>query len=136
LVRGYDVDDFEPSECTTTPGSNSCPEFDRLVGSRMAVVNFEARVPLFGVEDFGLVELPSFPTELGIFVDGGVAWSSGDSPELRYDEDTTERVPVWSAGVTLRTILLGALPLELYYAKPFQRPDEDGVFGFLIAPGW
>jgi Tol biopolymer transport system component len=136
LVRGYAVGDIDPSECTTTPGSDSCPEFDRLIGSRMAVVNLEARFPLFGVEDFGLVELPSLPTELGVFLDGGVAWSSGDSPELRFDEETPDRVPVWSAGVTLRMLLLGALPLEFYYAKPFQRPQEDWVFGFNIAPGW
>ena len=136
LVRGYSVGDIDPSECTTIPGSTACPEFDRLVGSRMAVVNLEARFPLFGVEDFGLVELPSLPTELGVFVDGGVAWSSGQSPELRFEEDTVERVPVWSAGVTLRMLQLGALPLEFYYAKPFQRPEEDWVFGFLIAPGW
>jgi hypothetical protein len=136
LVRGYAVGDIDPSECTTVPGSDGCPEFDRLIGSRMAVVNLEARVPLFGVEDYGLVELPHLPTELGVFLDGGVAWSSGESPELRFDQDTPERVPVWSAGVTLRMLLLGALPLEFYYAKPFQRPQEDWVFGFLIAPGW
>ena len=25
---------------------------------------------------------------------------------------------------------------QFYYAKPFQRPEEDWVTGFVIAPGW
>jgi hypothetical protein len=136
LVRGYSVDSFELSECSSVPDSNACPEFDRMVGSRMAVFNLEARLPLFGVEDYGLIEFRAMPTEVGLFFDGGVAWSEGQSPRWAFDEDTADRVPVFSAGISLRTLLLGALPLEFYYAKPFQRPDESGVFGFLIAPGW
>ena len=136
LVRGYSVDSFELRECTDLPGTEECPEFDRMVGSRMAVVNLEARVPLFGVEDFGLIEFRALPTELALFVDGGVAWDQGESPRWAFEKDTTDRVPVFSAGVSLRMLLLGALPLEFYYAKPFQRPEESGVFGFVIAPGW
>ena len=136
LVRGYSVDSFELRECTLVPGSNACPEYDRMLGSRMAVVNLEARVPLFGVEDFGLVEFRALPTELALFVDGGVAWTEEESPRFAFEEDTADRVPVFSAGVSLRMLLLGALPLEFYYAKPFQRPEESGVFGFVIAPGW
>jgi hypothetical protein len=137
LVRGYSVDSFELSECTAIPGSDACPEFDRMIGSRMAVFNLEARLPLFGVEEYGLIELPSFPAELALFVDGGVAWSEGESPQWTFERDpTSERIPVVSAGASLRLLLLGALPLEFYYAKPFQRPREDWVFGFTIAPGW
>ena len=135
-MRGYAIDSFRLEECTPIPDSAECPEFDRLVGSRMAVVNLELRVPLFGFEDYGLVRFPALATELVGFVDGGVAWTKGESPQLRYAEDSPERVPVFSAGVAARTVLLGVLPLELYYAWPLQRPEENGVFGVLIATGW
>lgn len=136
LVRGYDVDSFELSECTRPEGSTACPEFDRLLGSRMAVAGAELRVPLFGSEEYGLFELPFLPTELLAFVDLGVAWTEDESPELDFVEDSVERVPVASAGVGLRVLLGGYIPIQVYYAHPFQRPQEDGVFGFLIASGF
>jgi Tol biopolymer transport system component len=137
LVRGYELGDIDLDECTPLPDNpNACPEFDRLVGSRIAVANLELRVPLFGVEGYGLFTLPFLPTELSAFVDAGTAWTEDESPELRYEERTTERVPVVSAGVSARVLLGGFAVLELYYAKPFQRPGEDWVTGFVIAPGW
>src|SRR5262249_24382626 len=36
LVRGYDINSFDPSECVAT-ASSSCPAFDRLLGSRLLV---------------------------------------------------------------------------------------------------
>ena len=33
-------------------------------------------------------------------------------------------------------LLLSYIPLEFYYAKPFQRPGTGWVFGFNIIPGW
>ena len=38
-------------------------------------------------------------------------------------------------GAGLR-ILLSYIPIEIYAAKPFQRPDESVVYGFNIIPGW
>ncbi len=136
LVRGYAIGDIGLSECTRTGTPGACPEFDRLVGSRIAVANLELRVPLFGVEELGLFQLRWLPTELALFADAGAAWNQGETPHWRFERDTPERVPVVSAGVAARILLLGALPLELYYAKPFQRPHESGVWGFLITPGW
>lgn len=137
LVRGYEFGDINPSECTPVPGDTSaCPEFDRLVGSRVAVANLELRLPLLGVEGYGLIRAPFLPTDLSFFVDAGAAWTKGVTPELRFDRNTTDRVPVVSAGVSARMLLGGFAVLEFYYAKPFQRPQEDWVTGFLIAPGW
>src|SRR5690606_32250691 len=45
LVRGYEPGSFESSECTITE-VGSCPEFDRLSGSRILVFNGEARMPV------------------------------------------------------------------------------------------
>lgn len=137
LVRGYEVGDFNLEECTVVAGNpNSCPEFDRLIGSKIAVANLELRVPLFGVRGFGLIELPFLPTELAAFVDAGVAWTENESPELRFERDSIERVPVVSAGLSARVLLGGFAVLQFYYARPFQRADEDWVTGFVISPGW
>jgi hypothetical protein len=54
-----------------------------------------------------------------------------------YERDTSDRVPVASAGIATRIALGGYLPLQFYYAFPLNRPrEEGGVFGFTIAPGW
>jgi len=137
LVRGYELGDIGLSECTPVAGNTqACPEFDRLVGSRLAVANLELRMPLLGVEGYGLIRAPFLPTDLNLFVDAGTAWSKGQTPKLRYVTNTTERVPVVSAGVSARILLGGFAVLEFYYAKPFQRPQESWVTGFLISPGW
>ncbi|HEV2854069.1 MAG TPA: BamA/TamA family outer membrane protein [Thermoanaerobaculia bacterium] len=137
LVRGYELGDIGLSECTPVPGdTTACPEFDRLVGSRIAVANLELRLPLLGVEGYGLIRASFLPTDLNFFVDAGTAWSKGITPDVRFDRNSIDRIPVVSAGVSARILLGGFAVLEFYYAKPFQRPNESWVTGFLIAPGW
>jgi len=136
LVRGYELGSFDLDECTPVPDSNRCPEFDRLIGSRIAVLNMELRLALLGTEDFGLFSVPAAPTELVFFIDAGAAWSSGRSVDLTFDRHSLERVPVVSAGIGARTLALGALPIEVFYAHPYQRPRKDSVFGFRIAVAW
>jgi len=134
LVRGYDIGSIGLDECRGS--SQSCPVFDRLIGSRIAVANAEVRIPLFGTKEFGLLS-GFIPTELAPFVDAGVAWTKNTHPKLRFttDASTPERVPVVSAGVSIR-MLLSYIPLEFYWARPFQRPDRGWQFGFNIMPGW
>jgi dipeptidyl aminopeptidase/acylaminoacyl peptidase len=137
LIRGYDVNTFEPEECTGSPDSQAgCPQFDRLVGSRMAVANVELRIPLFGTEAFGLLNVPFLPLEIAPFADAGVAWTRNESPDLRFDRNTSDRVPVFSAGISSRLNLFGAAVLEIYWAHPFQRPLSGAHFGFQLLPGW
>jgi len=135
LVRGYDQNSFDVDECTRTL-NNSCPEFNRLVGSRIAVANIEWRIPLVGTEELGLVNLPIIPVEIAPFFDAGLAWTRDSSPNLTFARISDERVPVFSTGITSRFNLLGYIILEMYYAYPFQRPDKGWHFGFNIAPGW
>ena len=138
LVRGYDVNDFDASECTALAGvgGNECPEFDRLLGSRIGVANFEIRFPLLGVREFGLINFPYLPTEIAPFFDVGAAWSKDDSPELTFSRNTNTRVPVFSTGISARMNVLGYMVLEAYYAYPFQRPERGAHFGFVLSPGW
>ena len=78
-MRGYDVNTFEASECTFTP-IGSCPEFDRLLGSRDAVVNAEVRAPLAGLFNRQLDYGP-IPVELFFRVlRRGVAWTRNVRP--------------------------------------------------------
>ncbi|HEY5610879.1 MAG TPA: BamA/TamA family outer membrane protein, partial [Thermoanaerobaculia bacterium] len=135
LVRGYDIDDIDVAECGNFEATNRCPVFDRLIGSRLAVASAELRAPLFGPEGYGLIKTAILPTEIVAFADMGVAWTEDEDPEFKYDTKSPERVPAFSVGVAAR-ILLAYIPIELYYAKPLQRPQEDWVFGFYIRPGW
>jgi Tol biopolymer transport system component len=136
LVRGYAVESFDANECTGLNVSGICPEFERLRGSRLAVASAEFRIPLLGTEQLGLIRTRLVPVEIAPFFDAGVAWSSTQSPELRVDTRSPDRVPVFSAGVTARINVLGFAVLEAYYAYPFQRPEKGAHFGFQLAPGW
>lgn len=135
LVRGYSNASFSTGECTRT-ASGGCAEFQRLVGSKIGVANAEIRLPVLGAEPLALFSTGFIPTTLVGFFDAGVAWTGNDLPELRWDRRTAERVPVFSAGVSLRVNILGYLVTEFYYAAPFQRPETPGTFGFTISPGW
>lgn len=135
FMRGYAPESFNLSECTAQDG-DSCPEFNRLYGHRVGVVNVELRVPFLGVEQLGLINFPYLPTELVAFTDVGMAWNRDAPIDFTFDRTTSARVPVVSAGFSARTNILGFLILETYYAFPFQRPDKGWHWGFSIIPGW
>ena len=135
-VRGYDPRSFERQECTKTGQSDECPAFSRLTGSKVGIFNAEVRLPLFGTQQYGLLNFRYLPTELLAFFDGGVAWTSKNSPSLEWATDTQERVPVFSTGVGARFNIFGYIVAQVYYVYPFQRPDKGAHFGFVLAPGW
>ncbi len=142
FIRGYSFSSFDNlDECTPT-AQGICAEQNRLLGTRMATASVELRVPLLGTESFGLLNFPYLPTELTFFLDGGVAWTANEAPELGSVKDwfkssrTAERIPVLSTGVSTRVNLFGYTVLEIFYAKPFQRPIKGSHFGFQIIPGW
>ncbi len=137
LVRGYAWESFENSECAAgSSAADSCPTINRLRGQRIGVMNLEMRIPFIGVEEYGLINFPFLPTELVAFADAGLAWNTNDQFNLEISRSSTDRVPVMSTGVSLRSNLLGFLILEAYYAYPWQRPDKGWHWGFQIAPGW
>jgi hypothetical protein len=131
LVRGYDVNSFDQSECVATTAS-SCPAFDRLMGSRLLVGNVEFRFPL--LRPFGANQkmYGPLPVEVALFVDGGVAWNRGEKPSLLGGS----RDGVASAGLALRVNLFGVAVGELDFARPFQRPGRGWTFQFNLAPGF
>jgi Tol biopolymer transport system component len=155
FIRGYGYNSFRPEECV---GANSCPVFERLFGSRIIVGNAEFRIPLFGTPEFGLINFPIIPLEVSPFFDAGVAYTGDQNPDFRISTtggaapaDCTnpsptgtssqfivcsDRIPVFSTGLSFRANVLGYLILEAYMAHPFQRPGRNWVWGFQLAPGW
>ena len=150
FIRGYDYGSFTPEECGASQVGGEggvCPVRNRLFGHKVAVLSGELRMPLLGVEQYGLLTFPFVPTELVAFADGGLAWDSHlrnadgslqmpDEPVLKFSRSSNERIPVFTAGIGARFNVLGFMVLEAYYAYPFQRPDKGGHWGFHFAPGW
>jgi hypothetical protein len=141
LIRGYGFDTFGPQDCTPTTGGSlggsTCPQFDRLLGSRIATVNAEFRIPIFGARGLGLIETMALPPlEISPFIDAGVAWTSTSSPVWEFSKNSTERTPVFAGGVASRLNAFGFAIIEVFYARPFQRPGRGGVWGFTLQPGW
>ena len=93
LMRGYSVGSFSQSECGTTSGITSCPAFDRLLGSKLAVASFEIRIPVFGVPEYGLLNVPFLPMTLAPFVDAGVAWTRKHAAELLVERRHEPELP-------------------------------------------
>jgi hypothetical protein len=132
LVRGYDVDSFEPNECVPN-ATGSCPAFDRLIGSRIAVVNAEARLPMFGFG--GNLNYGPIPTELFAFFDAGVAWTDDLDPQIGNFGD---REWVKSVGVGARVNVFGYFLAEFNLARPLDRPgrQDNWMFVFNLRPGF
>jgi Tol biopolymer transport system component len=130
LVRGYDSYSFQSDECQSSDGS--CPVFDRLLGSRVAIVNAEMRVPLwalFGGSNF----YGPLPVELALFADSGVAWGQTNSQQFAQGPN---KDPVSSAGVAVRANLFGFAIAELDYVRPLDRPQRGWLWQFNLMPGF
>jgi hypothetical protein len=127
LVRGYDPNNFTASEYS---------QFNRIIGSRIGVFNAELRLPLFGNEEFGLINFPYLPTDLAVFFDGGVAWDANSPPKIEWSATSSERIPVFSTGVAARINILGYLVGQVFWVYPFQRPEKGAHFGFALSPAW
>jgi Tol biopolymer transport system component len=139
LIRGYDANSFYRNGTTSTGAG----EFDinQLVGSRIAVANFELRLPFTGPKKLAAIESKFLFSDLNLFFDMGIAYDNDSKVAFRSSPRTIngylERIPATSAGVSLRVNVFGYFILEPYYAIPFQRKDvKTGIFGLTFAPGW
>jgi hypothetical protein len=130
LVRGYDAYSFEASECTFA-ADDSCPEFDRLQGSRIAVFNGEVRVPVGGIFT-GNLDYGPIPAELFGFFDAGVAWTRDERPTLANGT----RSWVSSAGIGARVNVFGYMVAEFNLARPIDRPAQGWMFVFNMRPSF
>ncbi|WP_443147246.1 basic secretory protein-like protein [Pedobacter sp. GR22-6] len=157
LIRGY-----EANSLYNNTSSSTGFDINQLSGSKIAVANFEIRLPFTGPKKLAQIPSKFLFTDLNLFFDAGLAWNQGSKvvfksqPEnnmnpLLNDQGmevkdsngntvyttTNERVPALSAGISVRVNVFGYFVLEPYYAFPFQRTDvKGGVFGLTFAPGW
>jgi Tol biopolymer transport system component len=130
LVRGYDQYSFESTECVGGT-AGSCPAFDRLVGSRVAIANAELRFPVWGA--FGGDQFYGpLPIEAAIFTDAGVAW--GRSERVGTIEGDSR--PVVSVGAALRVNVLGFMVAEINYVRPLDRPGRGWMWQWVLRPGF
>ncbi len=146
-VRGYSEGNVE--QLLAQNGTN----IDQLFGSKVFISNFEVRIPFTGPKQLSLIGSNFLFTDLNFFVDGGVAFYDFDqfqgdvalldgegNPILDFNGDPIidllEAEPIFSAGVSLRANLFGALILEPYYTFPLQGKNTSGVFGLNVIPGW
>jgi hypothetical protein len=151
LIRGYESQTFYNNSKSPTNGFT----IDQLFGSRIAVANFEVRLPFTGPEKLAVIKSKFLFSDLNFFFDAGLAWSPTDKVTLGKPQyvktvqvldpttgttspnDVYSHVPATSAGVSLRINVFGAFILEPYLAIPFQRTDVSyPVFGLNFAPGW
>ena len=130
LVRGYDVNSFTPSDCTPNALS-TCPEFDRLIGSRVLVLNGEVRAPLMGLFT-GRLDYGPLPVEVFGFADSGVAWTAVDKPKFAGGS----RPWVTSVGAGARVNVFGYLVAEFNLARPLDRLQQGWTFVFNLQPGF
>ena len=153
FVRGYSSSSIlgEPQCRGNDP--NECG-LASLYGSRMALGSIELRLPLLGPEVLGVSTFKYLPTDLVLFADAGVAWTS-ETLDITDPSNTAFRNsqsvfqqgrgategrtvtarPVTSAGISARVNVLGSAVFEVFYARTFQR-DRPWDFGLVLRPGW
>jgi hypothetical protein len=149
FVRGYSRSSIlNEDRCRL---QNEC-DLAHLYGSRLALGSAEIRLPLLGPEVLGVSTFQYLPTDLVLFADAGVAWTSetlsvsepgeiafrnqfATREGLRTGSGTTAARPVTSAGVSARVNVLGAAIFEVFYARTFQR-QQPWDFGLILRPGW
>lgn len=134
LVRGYTYASLAEGECAA---SVTCPAFNQLIGSRVAVFNAEFRFFLIRNLTLGFLPIGFPPIEGALWYDAGLAWNGSSSIRLTrspgQDLDTV-RSPVTSYGVGLRVNLFGLTVLRLDYAIPNQRPGRGGYWILSLGP--
>jgi hypothetical protein len=130
LVRGYDYGSFRASECGNSL-DGTCPAIDRLIGSRMAVVNAEFRFPLWGAFG-GRNFYGPLPIELAVFGDAGRAWNQSNSVLFAG----IDRKWVRSVGAAARINLMGFAVAEIDYVRPLDRPGRGWMWQFNLSPGF
>ncbi len=149
LIRGYEANSFYNNSGGSNTSSNGFT-IDQLIGNRLAVANFEIRLPFTGPKKLSVVESKFLFSELNLFFDAGLAWNKGDRVDLSKKSPSqiglgsngfpiyeNVRVPALSAGISTRVNVFGYFVLEPYLAFPFNRTDvSKPVFGLAFSPGW
>lgn len=152
FVRGYQ-DVF--SDAQVNPEIN----FDRMIGSKIAMVSAEVRLPFTGPRQLALIPTSFLLSDLVVFVDAGTAFDTfgqlrdgratnviltdddGNTIDLNGDGipdrgiENVRPLLAASAGVATRVNLGGILIIEPFYARQLVS-NGRWDFGFNFIPGW
>ncbi|GIW51430.1 MAG: peptidase S9 [Gemmatimonadales bacterium] len=148
LIRGYTAGSFRRNECLfDLAGSiTGCSALDQLIGSRIAVTNFELRFPLIQNLTLGVLPIRLPPIEGALFFDMGMAWNrehnfwdlfrDGGTVQLsrRGENKDVVRQPLKSWGLSIRGNLLGFVVLRADYTKPLDRPGQSAYWTLSLGP--
>ncbi len=127
LVRGYQYGSFSTQEYVDNSST-----FNRIIGSKIIVANFELRFPLLGLFGIGEGYYGFLPLEFGGFFDSGLAWDRYDKPWFAGGD----RKPVSSTGLVARLNLFGYLIGEVDYVRPLNRPGKGWIWEFNLSQGF
>ncbi|HPI06210.1 MAG TPA: hypothetical protein PLM41_07495 [Saprospiraceae bacterium] len=124
--------------------TEDAPELvDQVFGSKIAVGNFEVRLPFTGPRRLSLIKSGFLVTDLNVFFDAGLSFYDrtdfrSEDPTPLDGQDHVVRKPVYSTGVSLRVNVFNYLVLEPYFALPLSVPAENRrwTFGLNLTPGW
>ena len=107
-----------------------------LIHCQILISNVEIRLPFTGPKGLAIIGSKFLFTELNLFFDGGMAWNNFDEFKV-FNEGVvgTGPDPIFSAGVSARINLFGALILEPFLAWPLQE-NTKMQFGLNFSPGW
>lgn len=107
----------------------------QLSGSKIALSNFEVRLPFTGPERLAVIKSDVFFSELAWFFDGGIAFNEYSDLKKGDDPFILDPKLVFSTGVSARVNLFGALIIEPYFAWPLLK-ESKGKLGVFLVPGW
>jgi Tol biopolymer transport system component len=130
LVRGYDINSFDFTECRPS-AENGCRVIDDLLGSRLLVGNAELRFPLVGAFK-GEFDYEPLPIEGFVFADTGIAWTRDQEPSFAGGG----RDFVSSVGLGARVNVFGYLVTEFNAVRPLDREGRGWSFVFNLRPGF
>jgi Tol biopolymer transport system component len=151
LIRGHTYGSYQRNECTqvSTDGVSGCA-VNNLIGSQMAIVNVEVRIPLLHAVLTALpIPLPGI--EGAVFYDLGLIWDNesivrwerqeGDTyveipPNNQFGIPPTReaRTPVRSWGFSIRGNVLGFLIMRLDWSNPVSRPGVKSYWTLSLGP--
>ena len=131
-VRGYSINDVRSDQCI----DGNCLDINGLTGTRMAIANFEARLPLTGPARLALIKSGFLFSDFVLFTDAGLAWTKTNDIEFSWEPVDGAHTPIISTGLAMRINLFGYAIVEPYLAIPWQR-EKTTAFGlFLSSGGW
>jgi Tol biopolymer transport system component len=157
MLRGYESISSQELQFYQANPSQAF-DFYQLYGSRMFLANAELRFPLLGVLGVGKGFYGSWPLEMYMFYDAGLAYASMpsywwggyvDDPSTPDPNDVIAvprlvrpwfdggvRKPLSSAGIGVRTNLFGYFIIGIHYVYPIDRPARGWHWQMTISPGF